>query len=265
MKPFAVLAALAVFVAAPVHAAPAKPVEVMVVGVFHMSNPGQDIANMESPDPTTPRRQAEIARVIEGLNRFHPTAIATEWDAATVAERYPKYLAGTLPVSKNEVVQLGFRLGQVSGARTVYGADMDGDFPFEAVAAYATSHGMQAWLDGAMATVQAEVKAAGERLGKGTIGAELRFMNQPSRIALGNSFYSRALRVGGGAEQPGAEMVAAWSARNYRICARIIQESKPGDRVVVFFGAGHAYLLRRCFAETQGFVLVEPNAYLPRR
>ncbi len=267
MKPFAAFALAAVLLtaASTAQAAPARPVEVMVVGVFHMSNPGQDIANMESPDPTTPRRQAEIARVIEGLNRFHPTAIATEWDAATVAERYPKYLAGTLPPSKNEVVQLGFRLGQVSGARTVYGADMDGDFPFEAVAAYASSHGMQAWLDGAMASIQADVKAAGERIGKGTIGAELRFMNQPSRIAAGNSFYSDALRVGGGAEQPGAEMVAAWSARNYRICARIIQESKPGDRVVVFFGAGHAYLLRRCFAETPGFVLVEPNRYLPAR
>lgn len=265
MWKFVTAAAILAIASTPARAAPAEPVQVMVVGVFHMSNPGQDIANMESPDPTTPRRQAEITRVIEGLNRFHPTAIATEWDAATVAERYPKYLAGTLPPSKNEVVQLGFRLGQVSGARTVYGADMDGDFPFEAVAAYAASHGMQAWLDGAMASIQAEVKAAGERLGRGTIGAELRFMNQPSRIAESNSFYADALRVGGGAEQPGAEMVAAWSARNYRICARIIQESKPGDRVVVFFGAGHVYLLRRCFAETPGFVLVEPAAYLPRR
>ena len=89
MKPFAAFALAAVLLtaASTARAAPAEPVQVMVVGVFHMSNPGQDIANMESPDPTTPRRQAEITRVIEGLNRFHPTAIATEWDAATVTVR----------------------------------------------------------------------------------------------------------------------------------------------------------------------------------
>ena len=266
MRKFVTAAATVLTIAStPAQAAPAEPVQVMVVGVFHMSNPGQDIANTEAPDPTSPQRQAEIAHVVEGLNRFHPTAIATEWDAATVAERYPRYLAGTLPPSKNEVVLLGFHLGKMANVRSVYGADMDGDFPFDAVAAYAAGHGMQSWMDNAMATIQAEAKASGERLARGTIGAELRYINDPARLARGNGFYSSALSIGGGAEQPGAEMVASWSARNYRICARIIQESKPGDRVVVFFGAGHAYLLRRCFAETPGFQLVEPAAYLPRR
>ena len=50
----------------------------------------------------------------------------------------------------------------------------------------------------AKTATKADVKAAGERLAGGTIGAELRFMNQPARIAEGNGFYSSALRVGGG-------------------------------------------------------------------
>lgn len=268
MKPFAILAAAVLLAAAaPVAAAPAarpKPVEVMVVGVFHMSNPGQDLNNVAAPDPTTPQRQAEITRIVEGLNRFKPTAVATEWPADLVAERWAKYQAGTLAPSKNEVVLLGFRLAKLAGAR-VYGADMDGDFPFEPVAAYAAAHGMGGWVEEVMGIGAAETRASSERLAKGSFGAELRFMNTPARIAEMNGFYSGALRIGGGNEQPGADLVAAWGQRNYRICARVIQESKPGDRVVVFFGAGHAYLLRRCFAETPGFVLVEPNRYLPRR
>lgn len=268
MKPIAVLAVVAALLAAagPGTAAPAKPkpVEVMVVGMFHMANPGQDMANVQAPDPTTPQRQAEITRIVEGLNRFKPTAVATEWPADLVTERYAKYIAGTLPPSKNEVVLLGFRLARMAGAR-VYGADMDGDFPFEPVAAYAANHGMGGWVAEVMGIGQAETKASSERLARGTIGAELRLMNEPAYIARLNGFYAGALRIGGGAEQPGADLVAAWGQRNYRICARIIQESKPGDRVVVFFGAGHAYLLRRCFAETPGFVLVEPNRYLPKR
>jgi len=266
MKRILLAAAALLVVALPASARPeaAKPVQVMVVGVFHMSNPGRDMANIAAPDPTTPQRLAEIIRVVDGLNRFRPTAVATEWPAATVAERYAKYQAGTLPPSKNEVVQLGFRLGKLAGAR-VYGADMDGDFPFGPVAEYAGAHGMGGVIETAMSEIQAEVQAASKRLAAGTIGAELRHMNDPAMIAQGNSFYARLLTVGGGDQQPGADLVAAWGQRNLRICARIVQESKPGDRVVVIFGAGHAYLLRRCFAETPGFVLVEPNRYLPRR
>jgi hypothetical protein len=32
---------------------------------------------------------------------------------------------------------------------------------------------------------------------------------------------------------------------------------------VIFFGAGHAFLLRQCVAETPGYKLVEANDYLP--
>jgi len=269
MKPVAAFALAALLAAAaPVAAAPAaqpaKPVQVMVVGVFHFSNPGQDIGNVQVPDVTTPERQAEIARIVAGLNRFHPTAVAAEWDAATVDERWAKYQAGSLPPSKNEVVQLGFRLGKLAGAR-VFGADMDGDFPFGPVIDWTKAHGMEGFEAQAMAEIQAEVGATSERLAHGTLGAELWRMNQPAEIERSTRFYTDALRIGAGNEQPGADLNGAWATRNYRICARIIQESKPGDRVVVFFGAGHAYLLRRCFSETPGFVLVEPGRYLPRK
>ncbi len=265
MKPFAAITLAAAIIAAPAaQAAPTKPVQVMVVGVFHFSNPGQDIGNVQVPDVTTPERQAEIARIVAGLNRFHPTAVAAEWDAATVDERWAKYQAGTLPPSRNEVVQLGFRLGQLSGAR-VFGADMDGDFPFGPVIEWTKSHGMEGFEAQVMADIQAEVGGMSARLAQGTLGAELRRMNQPVEIQRANKFYTDTLRVGAGDQQPGADLNGAWATRNYRICARIIQESKPGDRVVVIFGAGHAYLLRRCFAETPGFVLVEPNRYLPAR
>jgi hypothetical protein len=48
------------------------------------------------------------------------------------------------------------------------------------------------------------------------------------------------------------------------ICANLVQLARPGDRIVVFYGSGHAFLLRQCVAETPGFRLVEANAYLPR-
>jgi len=71
------------------------------------------------------------------------------------------------------------------------------------------------------------------------------------------------LHIGEGSEQPGVDLLTGWYRRNFAICANVIQNSHSGDRIVVFYGSGHAFLLRQCIAETPGFQLVEPNRFLP--
>jgi hypothetical protein len=66
---------------------PAKPVEVMIVGVFHMSNPGHDIHNLKVDDVLEPKRQVEIAALTDALSRFKPSKVRVEWPADLVAER----------------------------------------------------------------------------------------------------------------------------------------------------------------------------------
>src|SRR5881394_3547291 len=89
--------------------APEPPVKVMIVGTFHMSNPGHDLHNTKVDDVLAAPRQTEIETIAASLARFQPTQVDVEWPADLVNQRYPKYLAGTLPPSRNEVVQLGFR------------------------------------------------------------------------------------------------------------------------------------------------------------
>lgn len=261
----ALLAPLAVQ-AAPRKVPPAEPapVEVMIVGDFHMSNPGRDIHNATVDDVLSPKRQREIEAVAAGLNRFHPTVVAAEWPADLASERYAKYLAGTLEPSHNEVVQLGFRLAKAAGLKEFRGIDVDGDFPYEAVDAYAKAHGQSAILDKAGADIQAQVDQQQALLRTSSVSAVLRWLNDPALIAQGNGFYRTALKIGGGKDQPGADLLTAWYRRNFLICANLVQLAKPGDRIVVFYGSGHSFLLRQCVAESPGFRLVEPNAYLPR-
>ena len=267
MRPRGLLAILALCLAPLAASAaepPAAPVEVMIVGVFHMSNPGHDMHNMKVDDVLAAKRQGEIAAVTHALARFKPTKIAVEWPADTVAERFPKYLAGTLAPSRNEVVQLGFRLARTARATGVFGIDVDGDFPYDPVKAWADAHGQTALLDAQGAGFDRFNAQEESILARKGVSAALRNINAPTGPAGSNAFYRIALRMGAGKDQPGADLLTAWYHRNFLICANLLQLARPGDRIVVFYGFGHAFLLRQCVAESPGFRLVEPNAYLPK-
>lgn len=250
--------------AAPLAALAAEPVSVMIVGDFHMSNPGRDQHNMHADDVLAPKRQTEIAAVTDALAKFRPTLVAAEWPADIADQRYETYLKGTLAASRNEVVQLGFRLAKTAGLKSVAGIDVDGEFPYDAVDAYANTHGKADILAAVNAQVETFVKTQDEKLALGSVGNVLRFLNDPALIKEGNAFYRTTLLIGGGSEQPGADLLTQWYRRNFLICANLVQRAKPGDRVVVFYGAGHTFLLRQCVSEMPGYRLVEPNDYLPK-
>lgn len=238
------------------------PVKVLVVGTYHFGNPGRDQHNVASDDVLKPERQAQLAAIDAALAKFAPTRVMVEWPKDIVDERYPKFLAGTLEPSRNEVVQLGFRAARTAKLDHVDGIDADGEFPYEPVDTWATKHGMKARLDAAGAETEKRVAAITKQQADGTIGETLRLMNRPESIAQDAAWYGDLLRYGAGDEQPGVDLLAAWTKRNLAICARLVQASQPGDRVLVFYGAGHAHLLRQCVGEVPGFELVEPNAYL---
>jgi hypothetical protein len=237
--------------------------QVMLVATYHMGNPGADLHNVKADDVLTPKRQAELDAVAEALTRFAPTRLAVEWPSKETSERYAAFLAGTAPESRNEVVQLGFRLAKRLRLRSVEGLDVPGDFPFEAVQAWAKANGREADIEAMMKIGAAEVEKATALQATSTVGGILRHMNDPAEIARNHSFYPAFLGFGSGDEQPGAALLAAWYGRNLGICAKLVQALAPGDRAVVFFGQGHVYLLRQCLAERPDVRLVDSVAYLP--
>src|SRR6476620_619731 len=72
--------------------------EVLVLGTYHMSNPGRDVFNMKSDDVLAPKRQREITELIEVLKKFQPTKVAMESDPdGPRVGQYADYLAGKVP------------------------------------------------------------------------------------------------------------------------------------------------------------------------
>lgn len=234
----------------------------MLVATYHFGNPGLDLNNVEAVDVLSATRQKEIAEVVRRLARFEPTQVAVEWPKALVDERYEKYTGGILPESRNEVVQLGFRLAQVRGLPRVVGIDADGDFPFEAVEAWARAHDRQPDIDRLMIAAKAEVDKISALQHQSTIGDVLRYLNAPESIDHNHSFYPAMLTMGSGADQPGVALLAAWQTRNLAICARLVQGARAGDRVVAFYGQGHIYLLQQCLQEQPGIEIIDAREFL---
>lgn len=251
-------------------AAHAAATEVMILGTYHMANPGKDLHNLKADDVLADKRQRELAAVATGLAKFKPTKVAVEAPVDNGAParlaKYHDYLDGKLANSRNEVVQVAYRLARQMQLPDVWGIDVDGDFPFEAVKAFADNGHPQLAkrLEDLGADVERMLKGLDDTLKTGTVSQGLRYMNEPRRIAEGNAFYSTLLLYGAGMQQPGAALLSAWQARNNQICARLVQLAEPADRVVVLYGSGHAFLLRRCVQDMSGFKLVEPNDYLPK-
>lgn len=252
--------------AGPARTPSGAPVEVVVLGTYHFGNPGLDIANMQVDDVLAPKRQAEIGEVLDDLARYAPTRILVEArtrvPGTDFSANYRKFARGELVADRNEVTQLGFRLAQRLHHQEVYAVDVEGEFPFDAVMAWVQKAGLAPQLEARVGQIQARVAETSGQLATHTVGQVLRLFNDPRSIAADHAFYLDTLQYGAGEEQPGAALVASWYERNIRICARIVQAARPGDRLLVLYGSGHAYLLRDCLGSVTGFRLIEVNDFL---
>ncbi|MGH7539697.1 MAG: DUF5694 domain-containing protein, partial [Gemmatimonadota bacterium] len=243
--------------------------EVLLLGSYHMSNPGADEFNLRADDVLAPRRQAEIEAVVARLARFAPTRVATEapWgDTATLA-RYEAYLAGDREPGASEEEQIGFRLADRVGLDTIHPIDVQSSPDFASVIATASRDPRLAAKLGRMQEVGSEaIVLLGRWLSEGTIGSMLWHMNTPENLEKAHRVYTDFfVPVVVGDDYAGADMVATWYQRNLRIFANITRiATDPGDRVFVVFGQGHVPILRQLVIEHPDFCIEDALPYLER-
>lgn len=259
LKTIGIALVLSTLVALPAAAqeAPAKA-EILVLGVYHMANPGRDIFNTNADDVLAPKRQAEIAELVAVLEKFRPTKIAVEADFSDsrVPKAYAEYLAGKHELTRNETEQIGFRLAKQLGHKTVYAVDVDGEFPYKHLVNYAKASGRSSELDAMMAEIGAMVKAQDEYLATHTVLETLLAMNSDERVAEDMGFYYRQAQLGEHWDWAGADLVSSWFRRNMRIYSNITQlVESPNERVLVIYGAGHLGWLRVPFEHNPSYRL----------
>ena len=249
------------------------PVQVMVLGTYHFGNPGRDKVNVRVDDVTTPQRQRELDALADAVAAFKPTRVMVEVQRPGPSydvTDYATFSSTVLRIDRDETTQIGYRIAARVGLRSVQGIDEQPGkdepdyFPIDRVEAYAKARGEQEYFDAAFATVQASARQFEKEQSVTSIPEMLIRYNDPSTPMGGQDLYYSLLRFGDGADQPGADLNAMWYLRNAKIFSKLINVAKPGDRILIVYGAGHGYWLRHFAATTPGYNSVDVAPYLKR-
>lgn len=252
-------------------AATQPTIDVMVLGAYHLDNPGRDINNVKADDPLTPKRQDELESLASALAKFRPTAIAVEReidDPSLMDPEFASFSPVMLREKKSERVQIAFRLADRLSLKRVYAIDETGGtsepdyFPFDKVASWASANGRQVEIDRLIAAAKAESKKVEQWQSAHSIGGVLRRMNEPARVVADHGVYYSLLGLGNTRQQPGSDLNAMWYLRNAKIFAKLMTVAKPGDRILIVYGAGHGYWLRHFATTTPGYRNVEVTPLL---
>jgi hypothetical protein len=274
--PRTILAAMMLTLASPALAADAPapaPVDVMVLGAYHFGNPGLDTNNMQVDSVLTPERQADLARVAKALAAFRPTHVMVEMqsDAPGFAVvEYGRFDDAMLAKDANEIVQIGYRTARVAGLKAVNGIDeqpKDGEpdyYPYDKVQETAAKFGQTAELQALNAPVAAWLKDFEVAQKTRSVGQMLMQLNDPAVVRKDMDSYYGMLPIGDGNTQTGADLNAAWYLRNAKIFGKLMQLAKPGDRVLVVYGAGHGFWLRHFASLTPGYRNIDVMPYLAK-
>src|SRR5579871_5437956 len=118
------------------------PAKVLVLGTYHMANPGRDLVKTQIADTLGNERQSQIGLLLGRLAAFEPTKIAIESrEDGKVNERYRAYREGKIQLSANEIEQVGFRLAADCGHEELFGIDYPGNMDFDKLLKFAKSFG----------------------------------------------------------------------------------------------------------------------------
>lgn len=234
--------------------------EILILGTYHMANPGRDVHNMEADDVLSDERQREIRELVDVLKRFRPTKIAVEQQVGSqrVAERYADYVSGEYKLSRNETDQIGFRLARELGHDSIHPVDEDGEFPYLRVMNYARANGLEQQFDSIRARSAERVERQGDFLRSHTVLETLEYMNSDSVVAKGVATYYAFVPFGEPYEYAGPELLAAWFERNIKIYHNIrTLVTSPDDRILVVYGAGHLGWLRQMVTDDESVRLTK--------
>jgi hypothetical protein len=247
-----------------------REVEVMLLGTYHFAGTTTDAVQHRTEDVLTLSRQTELEDLVDRLARWSPDQIAVEWPLTltdSTTARYQRYVETGTTQSRNEVVQIGFRLAKRLGHPTVYPIDHPMRIGNDSIGAlFARRPELKRHMDSLQAVMQAGADSSGAWRQASTILEHLRAANTDAALHRGNSLgmFGGLLSAGEGNNYGGPEILARWYERNIKMVHNLTRVLRPDTRrVLVLVGSGHVPPLRNILDEAPQFCPVSPLPYLP--
>lgn len=233
---------------------------VLVLGTYHMANPGLDKFNMQADDVMVPKRQKEIEEFVSLLMKFKPTVVCIEYPVDKQSQldaTYQSYLNGTYELRKNESDQVGLRLAKKAGLRKVYAIDSKAPFDMDTVIKVAQKYQFNDFLK-KLSELPAYLAEGDQKLYKSTITEFFQYLNEEENVKFAHALYMDMVPIGNGNNFAGADLVADWYKRNLRIYANLRHVViTPNDRVLILYGAGHTKILQELVSNSGDLQLVK--------
>lgn len=258
----------------PAQLAPADPEErscaagatsLLIIGTYHMANPGQDAVNLEADDPTSARRQSELGELLDRLARYQPTQVAIEatYGRSPWLARYRDWLAGNYQPGKNEIELVGFPLARRAGLPEVSAVDfpmwMDGRIPDE------IDYDWKPPVPAAGKPTAAEPNPEQDLLRRSTVVEYIQHLNSAEYMLKDHAGYMSLLRADTTSNAPFTQSntLLNWYKRNFRIFTNLYRISRPGGkRILLLIGSGHLSILRQLAIDSADFCLVDTGVLL---
>ena len=244
--------------------------KILILGTYHFNNGGKHLIDFELEDITSDKKQKEIKEVIEKLQQFKPNKIVVEAKKEKekeLNEAYSEYCSNHFKEDnetighRNEIVQLGFRLGHILKHEKIYPVDYPVNLPDKHLE-YAEKNCPELY-EKFMKELNEYCIRVNEFMKNGTVIDILRYLNDPKRMAKEHSdLYLHLAQVGAGDAYYGVDMLTEWYRRNLYILSNLQAMAETGDRILVIYGAGHCTILQDFVREYNRFELVDPIDYL---
>ena len=267
-------------------AASASPtIDILLLGSNHLTQLYK--ADNPASDMLTPKRQAELSTVLDGLQRFRPDGIMVEVlpeEQPRIDSLYQLYRQGkldlnTLPGGRSEVYQLGFALGKRLGLPRIHCVNAPGGTSQSIL-----NQGKNIELyEQATARWREHVASVDKELlaDHSTMPQYMRALNSPALVQqLHALVYNVPARVTNGTLKPdpmvdvafinpryvGAEFISVFYNRDLKVYSNIVttQLSTHQNRQLLIIGMRHVGSLKGIFRDDPAYRLVEAAPYLGR-
>jgi len=264
MKMASVIMATLIILLSGTHASTSEPAQIMLIGTFHFSNPGNDVVKVEDVNVLDEESQLYLQAFSQRLAAFKPTRVLLEYDPENeelVNQRYRDYLEGKYEPGVNEIYQLGFRIARDAGLKGVQSFDhRDLNWEAEPMFEYAKQHNSPEMV---IFNENIEYLTNEEDKARASMGLRelLIRSNDPEQDRLNMDLYLATNSIGAGDGYAGADATASWWQRNFRMYANIQQAAKPGERIIAIGGSGHMAILKQLLEIDSRLVKVDVDAY----